>query len=210
MQSVRDACWKRAGIHCIKERRLTRLLYNSNNPLHLHTPAPSASTYFSNMIFTHAIALAISALPLLAAATPLEARGSGSCSTGALQCCESTEKVCLGSAFVVVSVQSILITPCLQADSAAGSNLLKSLGVVVQDVNVLIGVTCSPITVVGVGSGGSCSAQTVCCDDNSHVCPLLPVEGISFDIFLSGWSCLCRVHPRHRLIVKLSLPSIRA
>ncbi|OJT08550.1 Fruiting body protein SC3 [Trametes pubescens] len=98
------------------------------------------------MIFTHAIALAISVLPLLAAATPLEARGSGSCSTGALQCCESTEK----------------------ADSAAGSNLLKSLGVVVQDVNVLIGVTCSPITVVGVGSGGSCSAQTVCCDDNSH------------------------------------------
>ncbi|EIW61062.1 fungal hydrophobin [Trametes versicolor FP-101664 SS1] len=97
-------------------------------------------------MFSRAVALTISALPLLAAATPLEARNSGSCSTGPVQCCQSTET----------------------AGSTAGSALLGSLGIVVQDVNVLVGVTCSPITVVGVGSGGSCSAQTVCCSDNSH------------------------------------------
>lgn len=58
---------------------------------------------------------------------------------------------------------------CAQAGSAAGSALLGLIGVVVQDANVLIGATCSPITVVGVGSGGSCDTQAVCCSDNSYV-----------------------------------------
>ncbi|KAI0363041.1 hydrophobin 1 [Pilatotrama ljubarskyi] len=96
------------------------------------------------MMFSHAVALTISALPLLAAATPLEARQS--CDTGSLQCCDSAEK----------------------AGSAAGAALLGLLGIVVQDANVLLGVNCSPITVIGVGGGSSCSATTVCCDDNSH------------------------------------------
>ncbi|KAL1947096.1 hypothetical protein VTO73DRAFT_14057 [Trametes versicolor] len=96
------------------------------------------------MMFSRAVALTISVLPLLAAATSLQARGS--CSTGPIQCCQSTET----------------------AGSAAVSTLLGLLGIVVQDANVLVGVTCSPITVVGVGSGGSCSAQAVCCSDNSH------------------------------------------
>ncbi|KAI0333062.1 hydrophobin-251 [Cubamyces sp. BRFM 1775] len=99
------------------------------------------------MIFSRAIALAVSVLPILAAATPLEGRGGEpSCSTGPIQCCETTEK----------------------AGSAAGSALLGVLGIVVQDVNVLLGVDCSPITVIGVGSGSSCSANAVCCSDNSH------------------------------------------
>ncbi|KAI0363042.1 hydrophobin-251 [Pilatotrama ljubarskyi] len=98
------------------------------------------------MMFTRAVALAISAMPLLAAATPLEARNAGSCDTGALQCCDSTET----------------------ASSAAGAVLLGLLGIVIQDVDVLLGVNCSPITVIGVGTGSSCSATTVCCDDNSH------------------------------------------
>ncbi|THU91485.1 hypothetical protein K435DRAFT_674080, partial [Dendrothele bispora CBS 962.96] len=40
------------------------------------------------------------------------------------------------------------------------------LGIVVQDVNALVGVTCSPISVIGVG-GDSCSANPVCCENNS-------------------------------------------
>ncbi|KAI0669388.1 fungal hydrophobin, partial [Trametes maxima] len=88
------------------------------------------------------------ALPLLAAATPLDARGGGSgasCSTGDIQCCESISK----------------------ADSAAASKVLGLLGVVVQDVNAIVGLNCSPISVVGVGSGNACSANTVCCENNS-------------------------------------------
>ncbi|KAJ4468451.1 fungal hydrophobin-domain-containing protein [Lentinula edodes] len=109
---------------------------------------------------------ALSALVILAAATPggqpttttvpvtttitVTAPGTtatepaSSCSTGELQCCDSTE----------------------EAGSAAGSLLLGLIGVVVQDVDVLLGVTCSPITVIGVGSS-SCTAQAVCCEDNA-------------------------------------------
>nr|TBU29281.1 fungal hydrophobin-domain-containing protein [Dichomitus squalens] len=98
------------------------------------------------MMLTHALALAVASLPILAAATPVELEARQSCSTGEIQCCESTET----------------------AGSATGTALLGLLGVVVQDLNVLLGVNCSPITVIGVGSSGSCSASTVCCDDNSH------------------------------------------
>ncbi|RDX54532.1 fungal hydrophobin [Lentinus brumalis] len=67
------------------------------------------------------------------------------CSTGSIQCCESTEK----------------------ASSASGAALLGLLGIVLQDTNVLLGVDCSPITVIGVGSGSACSANAVCCENNN-------------------------------------------
>ncbi|OSD02177.1 hydrophobin 2 [Trametes coccinea BRFM310] len=96
------------------------------------------------MMFSRAIAVAIAAAPLLATATPLEARQT--CSTGAIQCCQQTTT----------------------ANSAAGAAILGLLGIVVQDVNALIGLTCSPISVVGVGGSDACSANAVCCEDNSH------------------------------------------
>ncbi|KDQ62744.1 hypothetical protein JAAARDRAFT_190030 [Jaapia argillacea MUCL 33604] len=67
------------------------------------------------------------------------------CTTGALQCCDTVEP----------------------ASSPAAAGILKSIGVVVQDVNALVGLTCSPITAVGVGSGSACTANPVCCTDNS-------------------------------------------
>ncbi|KIP08216.1 hydrophobin [Phlebiopsis gigantea 11061_1 CR5-6] len=93
------------------------------------------------------------ALSLLAVATPLnvarqDTSGSSqpsSCSTGSIQCCETVT----------------------QADSASAAAILGLLGIVLQDVTALVGLTCSPITIVGVGSGGACSAQTVCCENNS-------------------------------------------
>ncbi|KAK7696116.1 hypothetical protein QCA50_000759 [Cerrena zonata] len=82
------------------------------------------------------------ALPLFAVAT--DSQPASSCTTGPLQCCQSTET----------------------ASSTAGSALLASIGVVVQDVNALLGVTCSPISVIGVG-GDSCNANPVCCENNA-------------------------------------------
>ncbi|KAI0704794.1 hydrophobin, partial [Earliella scabrosa] len=70
---------------------------------------------------------------------------AASCSTAPIQCCQQV----------------------LPAGSAAVAPILKSIGVVVQDVTALVGLTCSPITVIGVGSGDECSAQTVCCENNS-------------------------------------------
>ncbi|KAJ3863228.1 hydrophobin 2 [Lentinula novae-zelandiae] len=86
------------------------------------------------------------ALATLAVATPAP-RGepASSCSTGDLQCCNTVEP----------------------ASSPSASELLGLLGIVVQGVNVLVGLTCSPITVIGLENGG-CSAQAVCCNDNSN------------------------------------------
>ncbi|KAI0746809.1 fungal hydrophobin, partial [Daedaleopsis nitida] len=70
---------------------------------------------------------------------------ASSCSTGPVQCCNSVQK----------------------ADSKGASVLLGLLGIVLQNVNVPVGLGCSPITVIGVG-GGQCKANAVCCQDNSH------------------------------------------
>ncbi|KAI0076944.1 fungal hydrophobin [Panus rudis PR-1116 ss-1] len=89
-------------------------------------------------------------LSALAAATPapIVARGgepASTCSTGPVQCCNSVQ----------------------QSNNPGTAALLGLLGVVVQGVAVPIGITCSPISVIGAGGAG-CNAQTVCCQDNSH------------------------------------------
>ncbi|PPQ69547.1 hypothetical protein CVT25_000864 [Psilocybe cyanescens] len=86
------------------------------------------------------------AATLALGATLAAATGSpaSQCNTGGLQCCNSTG----------------------HSNEASISKLLGLLGVVVQDVTALIGVNCSPISVIGVG-GNSCTAQPVCCTNNS-------------------------------------------
>ncbi|KDQ62775.1 hypothetical protein JAAARDRAFT_121370 [Jaapia argillacea MUCL 33604] len=86
------------------------------------------------------------ALAILAVATPTSTEPASACTTGPIQCCDTVES----------------------ASSPAAAGILAGLGVVVQDVTALVGLTCSPITVIGVGSGSSCSASPVCCTDNSY------------------------------------------
>ncbi|KJA22758.1 hypothetical protein HYPSUDRAFT_40550 [Hypholoma sublateritium FD-334 SS-4] len=91
------------------------------------------------------------ALPVLAAATAVPRNDptsgpSNQCNTGSLQCCQSTQSA---------SSPSTLL-----------SIIFGLLGVVVDGLTGQVGVTCSPITVVGV-SGTSCTAQPVCCTNNS-------------------------------------------
>ncbi|KAF9061198.1 hydrophobin, partial [Rhodocollybia butyracea] len=64
------------------------------------------------------------------------------CTTGPIQCCQSVEA----------------------ANSGAGEALLGLLGIVLNDVDVLLGITCSGINVAG---GGTCTAQAVCCQNNA-------------------------------------------
>ncbi|PPQ73245.1 hypothetical protein CVT26_015055 [Gymnopilus dilepis] len=66
------------------------------------------------------------------------------CTTGTLQCCNSVQK----------------------GNNSTVALLFGLLGVVNPDPNGLVGVTCSPLSVIGVG-GSSCSAQPVCCTGNS-------------------------------------------
>ncbi|KAI0738358.1 fungal hydrophobin-domain-containing protein [Daedaleopsis nitida] len=93
---------------------------------------------------------ALSTLAILAVATPTPGGGGGGnppsgCSTGPIQCCNT------------------VTTP---SDPAA-AGIIALLGIVVQDLTIPVGLTCSPITVIGVGGSG-CSANAVCCEDNSH------------------------------------------
>ncbi|KAF9007109.1 fungal hydrophobin-domain-containing protein [Cyathus striatus] len=83
------------------------------------------------------------ALATFAAATGTPIPAS-QCTTGNLQCCNSTGT----------------------AKNSAISTLLGLLGIVISDITALVGVTCSPISVIGVG-GNSCTAQPVCCTNNS-------------------------------------------
>lgn len=59
--------------------------------------------------------------------------------------------------------------------------MLGLLGIVLDDTNIVLGLQCSPISILGAGLGGSCANQAVCCQDNSHVCVtllLVPVLGL--------------------------------
>ncbi|KAI0826603.1 fungal hydrophobin-domain-containing protein [Trametes gibbosa] len=96
-------------------------------------------------MFARTAVFATLALPLLAAATPVELEARQTCSTGAIQCCSSVES----------------------ASSASGNFLLGLLGIVLGDITGLIGLNCSPLTIIGVGSGNACSANAVCCTNNN-------------------------------------------
>ncbi|KAJ7574575.1 hydrophobin 2 [Mycena floridula] len=83
------------------------------------------------------------ALATLAAATPAS-RNVAPSSPGN-QCCSSVQ----------------------DASSPSAVTILKSLGIDASSITGLVGLGCSPITVVGAGSG-ACSSTTVFCQDNSH------------------------------------------
>ncbi|KAF9261021.1 fungal hydrophobin [Marasmius fiardii PR-910] len=51
------------------------------------------------------------------------------------------------------------------ADDDSLSGLFALLGINVQDVTAQVGLTCNPISVVGVGVN-SCKGQTACCENN--------------------------------------------
>jgi len=75
-----------------------------------------------------------------ATATPLS-----QCRADAVQCCQST---------MTTGVDGIL------------NLILGLLNVVVEGVGVSVGISCSPVTVVGA-SGTSCNVQPVCCENDT-------------------------------------------
>lgn len=127
----------------------------------------------------------------------------GSCNTGSIQCCKTTMDV---STFHPQKRMSTLIT--LQSKSAAGSALLGLLGIVLEGLDVLLGADCSPISVVGVGSGNACNASPVCCENNSFVSLSPYRHEFKTEYVPSGWSYLHWMRPHHALSRgSLDLPS---
>ncbi|TFK65623.1 fungal hydrophobin [Pluteus cervinus] len=83
-------------------------------------------------------------LPMLANAVAVLPRQTGDCNTGSINCCNS--------------VQSSSTTSVTQ--------LAGLLGIALPDLGALVGLSCSPLSVLGLG-GNSCSQQPVCCSNNS-------------------------------------------
>lgn len=108
------------------------------------TTVPVTSTYPVTITLPGTTPPPVSTTVTVTAPPTTTTAPASQCNTGSLQCCNS--------------VQS--------ASSGAVGLLLGLLGVVLQDLTVLVGITCSPLSVIGVG-GNSCSAQPVCCENNS-------------------------------------------
>ena len=89
------------------------------------------------------LAIFLASVAVLAVATPTGSSGGN----GDVECCNT-----VGSA----------------SDPGIATEL-GLLGVVVQDANVLVGITCTPISVIGIGSGCQANAEPVCCENNSFV-----------------------------------------
>jgi len=90
------------------------------------------------------VALFIAASMAVFVAAAPTAPGSQACSTGPVQCCNQVHK----------------------KDSSEFALFHGLLPIGLQDVTGSLALDCSPLSVVGLG-GNSCSAQTVCCQDNT-------------------------------------------
>ncbi|KAH7919201.1 fungal hydrophobin [Leucogyrophana mollusca] len=92
-------------------------------------------------------AIVVSCFALLAVATPASvARQSSECNTGSISCCNSVQ----------------------EADSSAVTSLLGLLGIVLGDITGLVGLDCSPISAIGLGSGATCNQEPVCCTNDEY------------------------------------------
>ncbi|KAH7919192.1 fungal hydrophobin [Leucogyrophana mollusca] len=66
------------------------------------------------------------------------------CNTGSASCCNSTQS----------------------AKDFSESGIAGLLGIDVGDITALVGLQCTPISVVGTGSGCQANQEPVCCTDN--------------------------------------------
>ncbi|KAJ3551688.1 hypothetical protein NP233_g13033 [Leucocoprinus birnbaumii] len=97
-------------------------------------------------------AILFAVLPAALVSAEFVARGDGygdgstggSCNTGSIQCCNTVQ----------------------DASSTGVSQLAGLLGIALGSITGLVGLNCSPLSILGVG-GNSCSAQPVCCTGNS-------------------------------------------
>ncbi|KAJ3491685.1 hypothetical protein NLI96_g533 [Meripilus lineatus] len=91
-----------------------------------------------------AVLAAVAAISASFVAAMPAAATDGNCSTGPIQCCSQTQTAGAGGPI---------------------TSLLNLLNIVVP-ADVLVGLDCSPINVIGVGQS-QCSASPVCCQNNN-------------------------------------------
>ncbi|KLO10198.1 hydrophobin-domain-containing protein [Schizopora paradoxa] len=116
-----------------------------------HTPTPTthstthSTTPTRKPTTTHAPPPKPTKTTTIVVTTTAPAPSGSQCSTGPVQCCNSVES----------------------SSSEAASKQLGLLGIVLQGLDIPVGITCSPIDVLSIASGSGCTAQTVCCENNN-------------------------------------------
>ncbi|KAJ8455034.1 hypothetical protein ONZ51_g12678 [Trametes cubensis] len=93
---------------------------------------------------TSAFVALVAATAAAASAIP-RTDGSSQCNTGSIQCCETMT----------------------DSSNPAAQDLAGLLGIDLGGITGLVGMNCSPLTVVGVDGTPSCKQQPVCCQNNS-------------------------------------------
>jgi hypothetical protein len=89
-----------------------------------------------------------------------------SCNTGPVQCCQYSSKS--SPKFISSHLTFSCAGNHLQSSDTPGfSELLSLVGVSLSGITGQVGVTCTPISVIGGGASSDCTAQPVCCSDNS-------------------------------------------
>ncbi|KAK0225277.1 hydrophobin-251 [Armillaria luteobubalina] len=98
-------------------------------------------------MFSRLTALAVLALPLFVAASPATTTTvtGGQCNTGSAQCCKSVQ----------------------DPKSSAVQQALGLLNIPIGTITAGVGLTCDPITVIGLGTT-QCANQPVCCEQNNY------------------------------------------
>ncbi|KAE9394951.1 hydrophobin 2 [Gymnopus androsaceus JB14] len=100
------------------------------------------------------LAFVSAALVTLAFGAPtLRGESPEDCTTGALECCQTVEL----------------------ASNPSTYQLLGLLGIVPNDLNVLVGINCTPIPFVDGVVLGVCNDNPVCCEDN-NTNPYVPIS----------------------------------
>ncbi|KAI6015318.1 fungal hydrophobin-domain-containing protein [Pisolithus orientalis] len=108
-------------------------------------PEPTEKTRTPSLLTTHnTLQCSPASFAVLAAATPLDVRQS-QCNGGTTYCCNSVQ----------------------DASSSGVTSLLGLLGLSLGSITGQVGLNCSPITALGVGSGASCTSQAACCTGDS-------------------------------------------
>ncbi|KAG1716070.1 hypothetical protein ID866_1096 [Astraeus odoratus] len=93
-------------------------------------------------MFSHFSAIIAVSFAVLIVANPIEVRtGTSECNTGEVYCCDNTQ------------------------DSSIYTGLFPLWGIPTPSSSSLVGISCSPITADGTGTGGNCVSQPVCCTD---------------------------------------------
>jgi len=120
--------------------------------------------------------LALSSV-VAAAPEPIAARTGSSCSNGTLQCCTSTFDVSCHT-FLLPEMTINRLTFLSKATQNNLNLLTGLLGIVanIPLVGPLLALNCSPITVLGLGTGANCAQQTVCCQNTQFVSDLYATE----------------------------------